>query len=144
VRTALIVALGLVLGVGGCGVFLHSVDQADALAHKGVRVEATIERAHNRSRLTYTPDRTEGRLRVAYVAHGRVERNVRVWLPEGTDYRAGQRVEIAYDRKDPRHAVLAKGGDPGPIALISFFVFVAGLCVFYVLWKSRRTGDGTS
>jgi hypothetical protein len=137
-RTRWTLALGvilLVLGLGGCGVFFHTLDAADALAHKGVKVQAMIDSASN-----YVPRSfSQGHLDVTYETPQGLQRGVRVYLPEDTSYRAGGRVEVAYDKHHPRHAVLAKGGDPGPLALWSFIAaLVLGIALFVVVPMRRR------
>jgi hypothetical protein len=135
-RTRWTLAVGavlLVLTVGGCGEFWRSLNASEALAHSGVKVQARIDSASNYERRSLT----EGYLYVTYeTAHGE-ERHVRVWLPEDTNYRAGQEVEVAYDAKSPRRAVLAKGGDPGPITFWSFMAFLISAIFLCVLVPMR-------
>jgi hypothetical protein len=136
-RTRWTLAVGavlLVLTVGGCGEFFRSVDASEALAHSGVKTKARIDSASNYRRHSVV----EGHLYVTYEAPQGVERHVRVWLPEDTHYRAGGSVEVAYDRHNPRRAVLTKGGDPGPVALWSFLAVVVCVIALFVLVHDRR------
>jgi hypothetical protein len=112
--SALVGGLGLAIGVASVSVYDRVDSDVHHLARTGAHATATIDQAVNQSgRFAFDPH-----LDVTYVASGRREEGVRVWIGTDTDYHAGQTLAIVYDRADPRRAVLAK---PAPA---QFFVFM--------------------